>query len=75
MIGYALNAPTNISLRNLSAECKQPEMLCEMCLRDGKHVKASRVFGIKNNRYYAVCETHYLFLRITGGLTEQKEGE
>lgn len=77
MIGYALNAPISISLkeriRELAADVARPEMLCEFCLRDGKCVPATRIFYIKSCRYYAVCNNCYLFLKITGGIKEKRE--
>ena len=70
MIEYALNAPTSILLRNLSAEAKRPQICCEMCLLNGKRVMATHVFNIKTMRYYAVCDDHYQFLLLTGGIKD-----
>ena len=74
MIEYALNAPTSILLKQrVVADADYPNMLCEFCLRDGKHVPATKIFYIKSCRYYAVCNKCYLFLKITGGIKEKRE--
>lgn len=72
MIEYALNAPTNILIREEFKEANShPQKMCEMCARDGKHVVATHLFNIKSCRYYMVCEDHYQFLAKTGGIKEQ----
>ena len=73
MIGYVLNAPISILLREKINELKRPEIWCEMCLRDGKCVPATDIFYIKSCRYYAVCDDCYQFLKLTGGIKEKRE--